>query len=352
MKGKKRNQANSFSSAALLDWYSRNRRDLPWRRTRDPYAILVSEVMLQQTQVKTVIPYYHRWMEAFADIRALAAAPGQKVLKLWEGLGYYRRARNLQAAAREIVKKWRGRFPGTLDGLLALPGIGRYTAGALGSIAFGWRLPVVDGNVSRVLARFLGVKGFVKSPAVQNRLWLWMKASMPGDRPGDFNQAMMELGATVCLPKNPSCGACPVGENCRARRHGWQDRLPKTERVESVRRVESAVLIRNAETIWLVRRSAGEWHEGLWALPSIIHCEAGADWMADLNHRFGTKLRGTQAALSMRYQVTHHRIELRVFEGRSMQKKSPRFKSWGLKKLDSLPMVTSHRKSLEKLNII
>ena len=184
MKGKKRKEAKPFPAAALLAWYDAKRRDLPWRRTKDPYAILVSEVMLQQTQVKTVIPYYLRWMAAFPDAAALAAAPEQKVLKLWEGLGYYRRARNLQAAARAISSEWNGCFPPTLDGLLSLPGVGRYTAGAVGSIAFGWKLPVVDGNVSRVLARWLGIKGFVKSSDVQEKFWAFTSANISQERPG------------------------------------------------------------------------------------------------------------------------------------------------------------------------
>jgi len=335
----------------LLDWYAANSRDLPWRKTKDPYAILVSEVMLQQTQVKTVIPYYGRWMEAFPHASSLASAPEQDVLKLWEGLGYYRRARNLQATARQIATQWRGRFPDTLEGLLTLPGIGRYTAGALGSIAFGWKLPVVDGNVSRVLARFLGIKGPVKSAAVQEKLWAWMEMAIPEERPGDFNQAMMELGATVCFPKNPSCDACPLWNDCWARQRGWQERLPKSEKIETVGRVESAVVLRNAEKILLVQRSAGEWHEGLWALPSVMHSQNGADWIIDFNRRFKTKLRATSMAFSSRYQVTHHRVELKVFESAAGHA-SPALKSYNINQLPTLPMVTAHRKSLKQMGVI
>jgi A/G-specific adenine glycosylase len=345
VEGKKK---NVFARAALLAWYSRSRRDLPWRRTKDPYAILVSEVMLQQTQVKTVIPYYQRWMAQFPDAASLASAPEEQVLKLWEGLGYYRRARNLQAAARAIC----GHFPETLDGLLSLPGVGRYTAGAVGSMAFGLKLPVVDGNVSRVLARFLGVKNFIKSPEVQARLWSWMESAMPEKDPGDFNQAMMELGATVCAARAPLCDACPLRNECWARRHGWQDRLPKSEKVESVGRVESAVLIRDAQTIWLVLRKAGEWHEGLWALPSVLRPDAADDWMGDFDERFGLRIETRKASTSSRYQVTQHRIELRVYETAPTKIKSPDLKARGLEELDSLPMVTAHRKSLQRLKII
>lgn len=339
-----------FPREALLKWYRANRRDLPWRATRDPYAILVSEIMLQQTQVKTVIPYYHRWMEAFPDAAMLARAPEEKVLKLWEGLGYYRRARNLQAAARLI--RDRGAFPGTLEELLSLPGVGRYTAGAVGSIALGWRLPVVDGNVSRVLARILGVRRPVKTPEVQEKFWAWMERTIPGQNPGDFNQAMMELGATVCLPQNPDCAGCPLQLECVARRRSWQDRIPASETVPSVARIESAVLMRDRGGVWLVRRVPGEWHEGLWALPSVVHQQAAPGWIEDFNRRFRTKIGRTTAAHSARYQVTHHRIELRIFEAAAAHGASDRLKYRRLSEIGALPIVTAHRKSMTRLGLL
>lgn len=341
--------SRKFPIKALLKWYDSHQRDLPWRKTNDPYAILVSEVMLQQTQVKTVIPYFRRWMEAFPTVETLGKAPEQDVLKLWEGLGYYRRARNLQAAARQVAS--RGRFPDTLEALLSLPGIGRYTAGAVGSIAFGWKLPVVDGNVSRVLARFLGIKGVVKSGAVQDKLWAWMELAIPEKKPGDFNQAMMELGATVCLPKNPSCGVCPLRTDCWARQRGWQDRLPMSEKMESVARVESAVLLRDAEKILLVQRGAGEWHEGMWALPSVMHLQASPEWMVEFNRRFKTRVRNAAVAFSSRYQVTNHRVELKVFESAAGYA-SGALKSYNIDQIPALPMVTAHRKSLKQLGVI
>jgi len=352
VKGKKGKAAGFFPAAQLLKWYAGNRRDLPWRLTRDPYAILVSEVMLQQTQVKTVIAYYRRWMEAFPNAATLAAASEEKVLKLWEGLGYYRRARNLQAAARAIRDEWNGRFPGSLEGLLSLPGIGRYTAGALGSIAFGWKLPVVDGNVSRVLARYLGIRSLIKTPAAQKKLWAWMEAAIPAQNPGDFNQAMMELGAMVCLPRAPKCGACPLHGGCWAQARGRQEQLPRTQGIESVGRVESAVVLRENGSIWLVRRRAGEWHEGLWALPSVMRAGMDGDWREDFRRRFGIQLRESPLACSMRYQVTHHRIDLRVFEAPTVGGSSGCLRRWKLGALAGLPMVTSHRRGLERLQII
>jgi len=180
-----------------------------------------------------------------------------------------------------------------------------------------------------------------------------MEDAMPVGRPGDFNQSMMELGATVCLPKKPLCGACPLRKECRARARGWQDRLPRTEKIETVARVESAVLLREHGSIWLVRRNAGEWHEGLWALPSIIHRNADENWVADFDRRFGMDLRETRKALAARYQVTHHRIELRVFEaGGGTPKSLARLRAWDVDQLGRLPIVTAHRRSLQRLRII
>jgi len=190
---------------ALLDWYRANRRDLPWRRTRDPYAIWISETMLQQTRVETVIPYYERFLERFPDVAALADAESDDVLGAWAGLGYYSRARNLQAAARQIAERHGGRVPDDVEALRALPGIGRYTAGALASIAFDRPEPIVDGNVARVLARVKGIREDVKQPAVVKRLWEEAARLARGPAPGDLNQALMELGATVCVPGEPRC---------------------------------------------------------------------------------------------------------------------------------------------------
>ncbi|HSG04908.1 MAG TPA: A/G-specific adenine glycosylase, partial [Nitrospiria bacterium] len=194
----------------LLAWYRKSRRDLPWRRTRDPYHILVSEIMLQQTQVDTVIPYYHRFLKAFPTVSKLSRAPERKVLKLWEGLGYYSRARNLHRAAKEVHSGFEGKVPDTLEKLESLPGIGRYTAGAVASIAFDRRTPIVDGNVKRVLCRLFAIEDDPAATSVKNRLWELAESLVPGKSPGDFNQALMEFGATLCRPRNPSCGECPV----------------------------------------------------------------------------------------------------------------------------------------------
>src|ERR1035438_6680659 len=193
----------------LLHWYRRHHRQLPWRATRDPYRIWVSEIMLQQTRVETVLPYYARWLRAFPTVHALAQAKDDRVLKLWEGLGYYSRARNLHRAARIVVREYDGKLPRTANGLRQLPGIGRYTAGAIASIAFGERVPLVDGNVARVFARIFAITTNVKAPRTMDKLWQLAEQLIPDRDPGDFNQALMELGALVCTPKNPRCDAWP-----------------------------------------------------------------------------------------------------------------------------------------------
>ena len=221
--------------APLLKWFAGNARDLPWRRTRDPYAIWISEVMLQQTQVKTVIPYWRRWMEQLPDIASLAAADEDTVIKLWEGLGYYSRARNLQKAARLICEELSGKFPRDLGGVLALPGVGRYTAGAICSIAYNQPEPLVDGNVARVLTRLLGIERPSKQKQVVEQLWLvtadLVKHAVGLQRTSQrnaaaFNQAMMELGALICTPRNPLCHDCPLKGHCIARKQNKVNRIP------------------------------------------------------------------------------------------------------------------------------
>ncbi|MCS7300931.1 MAG: A/G-specific adenine glycosylase, partial [Fimbriimonadales bacterium] len=204
---------------ALLRWFEAHKRPTPWRDNPDPYRVWVSEVMLQQTQTATVIPYFERFIARFPDVQALADAPLEEVLRYWEGLGYYARARNLHKAARMIVQNG-GRLPATADRLRELPGIGAYTAGAIASIAFGQPTPVVDGNVIRVLARLLWLKGDLKAAPAQKQLWRISEQLIDPQRPGDFNQAIMELGSTVCTPTQPRCSECPVSHLCAAYQRG------------------------------------------------------------------------------------------------------------------------------------
>jgi A/G-specific adenine glycosylase len=222
----KRKERYAEIQRALLRWFAENARDLPWRRTRDPYAIWVSEIMLQQTRVQAVVPYYERFLSRLPTIETLARARIDTVLKLWEGLGYYSRARNLHETAKRIVAQFDGRLPTTREALLTLPGIGRYTAGAIASIAFGRPEPVVDGNVTRVLCRIFRIDDNPKDVAVQRRIWSIAEKLTPKDHAGHFNQAMMELGSEICRPRRPHCHECPVNPVCEARLHDEQDSLP------------------------------------------------------------------------------------------------------------------------------
>lgn len=230
-------------SALLLEWYDSVKRDLPWRRTTDPYRIWLSEIMLQQTRVETVKGYYARFLERCPTVEALANAPEETVLKLWEGLGYYSRARNLQKAARTIVAEHGGVFPSDYDHILKLSGIGPYTAGAVASIAFGQAVPAIDGNVYRVASRFFGVREDVGIPSVQKQIRRLVQESIPTDRPGDYNQALMELGATLCSPRTPDCAACPWQMQCDACREGDQDSLPLHEKKQAPKTMDVAVCL-------------------------------------------------------------------------------------------------------------
>lgn len=243
------------ASALLLAWYDECKRDLPWRRTKNPYHIWLSEIMLQQTRVETVKGYYARFLTLFPTVEALANAPEEQVLKAWEGLGYYSRARNLQKAARVIMNEHGGIFPASYEEILALPGIGPYTAGAVGSIAFGLRVPAVDGNVYRVASRFFGVREDVGIPAVQKQIRGLVEKSIPSDRPGDYNQALMELGATHCSPGTPACEKCPWYELCDACAEGDADVLPVHEKKKPPKQTDIAVcLLTHGNRVYVTRR--------------------------------------------------------------------------------------------------
>src|SRR5579871_312740 len=227
----------------LLEWFHKYQRDLPWRQNKDPYRIWLSEIMLQQTRVAAVIPFYERFLEQFPTIAALAAAPEAEVLRLWAGLGYYSRARNLQRAAKEIVEKHAGEFPRSTEHALALPGIGSYTAAAILSIAFGERRAVLDGNVARVIARLGAVHGDVRESARWQSLQAAADALLEPEAPSDWNQAMMELGATICTPRSPQCLLCPVAEFCRARQRGLTEVIPEKRRKRATEQLELAAAV-------------------------------------------------------------------------------------------------------------
>ncbi len=257
----------------LLDWYHPHRRDLPWRvrpgDTPDPYRVLVSEAMLQQTQVATVVPYFERFMAAFPTVEALAGAEEGEVLRLWQGLGYYSRARRLHAAAGVIVQELGGRVPGTVEGLLALPGVGRYTAGAVASIAFGVPAPIVDGNVERVLTRVMLWDRPVDDPETKRRLWEWAEMLAAGEQPGDVNQAVMDLGALVCVPASPNCLLCPLAGVCRARAAGREGEVPvKPPRRAKRAAVHEVVAVRKGDRYFFERRPGRGMWAGMWQMPT------------------------------------------------------------------------------------
>jgi len=273
-------RARDFS-ASLTDWHARHgRHDLPWQRRRTAYRVWVSEIMLQQTQVATVIPYYERFMDRFPDVGALAAAPLDEVLHLWSGLGYYARARNLHRAAAHIAAEHGGRFPQSFEAVAALPGIGRSTAGAILALSRGERFPILDGNVRRVLCRHFGVEGNVFDRAVLQKLWDLSDECTPTEHVDTYTQAIMDLGATVCVRRNPACAACPVSATCAARLAGRQHELPspKPVRKRPLRQVFMLAAVRKDGGVLLQRRpESGIWG-GLWCLPEFGSASEASDY--------------------------------------------------------------------------
>lgn len=301
--------------AALLHWFDRQRRDLPWRRTKDPYAIWVSEVMLQQTQVSRVVEYWTRFLDRFPTVEALASAPLDEVLSLWSGLGYYSRARNLHRAAGEIARRHGGRLPDTAEALAELPGFGRYTAGAVASIAFGRAAPVVDGNVARVLSRLYAVEGAPGDRAREAELWRLAGALASGDRPGDLNQALMELGATVCRPSGPTCLVCPLRDGCLALRDGRVAELPPPKARPTRQALEvAAALCERRGRILLTRRPETGLFGGLWELPSV-ELEDGGGSSADdaVRTLFEPAPRQVTRVGTVRRTLTHRNLSIHVF---------------------------------------
>lgn len=301
--------------AALLAWYRRAARDLPWRGTLDPYAIWVSEVMLQQTRVDTVIPYYERFMERWPTVSELAGASLDDVLQAWSGLGYYRRARQLHAAATEVVQQHGGQFPATAKGLLALTGIGRYTAGAVSSIAFGECAPVVDGNVIRVLSRVYELRDDMRSSRGQKKVWAHAGELVPRHAPGDFNQALMELGATVCRPRRADCEACPIQSSCRAYAAGTVDELPIMAKRKAPKpvRLLAAVLWRG-EALLVGQREADGLFGGMWEPPMVPDGESAEAGLAACGVGPLSRL---EVVGRLKHQLSHRTMDVAVATGRA-----------------------------------
>lgn len=272
-------------SKPLLKWYDENRRILPWREEATPYRVWVSEIMLQQTRVEAVKPYFERFMRALPDIGALAEAKEEELLKLWEGLGYYNRVRNLQKAAIQIVESYGGEMPASYEALLTLSGIGSYTAGAIASIAFGIQKPAVDGNVLRVVSRLRADERLISDAKVKLSVEEDLERTMPADRPGDFNQALMEIGACVCIPNGaPLCGECPLKEICKANRLGRQQEFPRKEgRKPRTIEEKTILLVRDGERIAVRKRKAKGLLAGLYEFPSLEGYRSAQEVAAFLN---------------------------------------------------------------------
>jgi len=288
-------------AAKIVDWQRRRgRRDLPWQGTRDAYRVWLAEIMLQQTQVATAIPYYERFLARFPDVAALAHAPLGEVLRLWSGLGYYARARHLHAAAREIAR--RGAFPRSLEGLRALPGIGRSTAAAIAVFAFGERAAILDGNVKRVLARVFGIEG-------ERAQWALAERLLPRSGVRAYTQGLMDLGATVCVRRNPRCGLCPAARACLARREGRIAELPSPRRRKPlpVRRATWLVLLAGGRVLLERRPPRGLWG-GLWSFPEL---PAGAAPQAHCRRSLGAQLRSVRSLPALAHAFTHFRLEAR-----------------------------------------
>jgi A/G-specific adenine glycosylase len=308
----------------LLHWYGKHRRALPWRDNPTPYRVWVSEIMLQQTQVKTVIPYYTRFLERFPDTGSLAAASEQAVLEFWSGLGYYSRARNLHKAARQIIEEHK-EFPKDFESMLALPGIGRYTAGAISSIAFNRAEPVVDGNIRRAITRLHGIR----KGAPENFFWNQMSDLIPKNRASAFNQAMMELGALICVPIQPHCSLCPVKALCEALRLGIQDKIPEASAKQAIKRIQIVVLVlERKRKILMTSRNKLRLIPGEWGLPClrISDSESPEDAASMLCRIITGRTFPLARHDRIHHSITNHRITAFGFSG-NMSFPAPRLRA-------------------------
>ncbi len=305
-------------AAALLEWYAENARDLPWRRTREPYAIWVSEVMLQQTRVETVLPYYERWMARFPTVQSLAEADLNEVLRLWEGLGYYRRAHNLHSAAQRVMLEHSGELPSSVEELRRLPGVGAYTAAAIAAIAFNADSIALDGNLRRVLARLFDLSIDARSPEGERRLRTSAHAILPPGQAAGFNQALMDLGSLICTPRSPACDVCPLASMCLAYARGTQEQRPvRRAREKAPLRLRVSGVVRKGGRVLIGRRPAGGLLGGLWEFPGG-ECDDGEPERAALERRIreglGAYIVPGPEMGRFEHAYTHFRVSARAFE--------------------------------------
>lgn len=313
----------------LARWFQAHGRDLPWRRTHDPYAILVSEFMLQQTQVVTVLDYYRRWLERFPDFSALAAAPEDDVLHAWQGLGYYARARNLHRAAKAVVERHGGQLPDDLAAISALPGVGRYTAGAVASFGFDRSTPIVDANIARVLARLINLREPVDTTRGSDILWAAAEALLPKSAGRIHNSAIMELGALVCTPRQPQCLTCPVRTHCRAEN---PESLPmKKPRRKTVALAEDCAWIVKNGCLLLEQQTGSRW-KGLWKLPLLV-----------------SPVGESPLLHALEYPFTHHRVTLSVFAAKPGRELSAAQRWVSLEQIDDVALAAPHKRAIKRL---
>lgn len=345
---------------SLLRWYHTNKRNLPWRNTNDPYKIWISEVMLQQTRVDTVISYYHRFIEAFPTIYKLASADRQTVLKLWEGLGYYSRARNLHEAAKTVVSEFSGVVPDTYKEINQLKGVGPYTSAAILSIAFQKKYAVVDGNVIRVVTRYLGIEDDIRKAFTKNLVKQYVDEIIPENQPGDFNQAVMELGATVCKPANPNCSACPVSKNCVAFNSVRTHVIPYKSPAKKIphHHIVVGLLVNNESRLLVSRRPEHKMLGGLWEFPGGK--QEQEESLRDALHRelfeeLAVKVTVFEKFKVVKHAYSHFRITLHAFwcridEGIPKPNSSTALRWVTIEEMNNLPFPTANKHVLNNLS--
>jgi len=300
----------------LIRWFQKNQRDLPWRKTYDAYAVWISEIMLQQTQVTTVLPYFERWIKKLPTIQSVAEAKEDVILKLWEGLGYYSRARNLQKTAQIIVKEFNGKFPEQYDDILALPGVGKYTAGAIISIAFNKAYSIVDGNVIRVLTRLLNFKKNTRLPENIKKCWEWSEELMDRSNPRDFNQGLMELGALICKPQNPDCLNCPLKKNCKAYEKKTINRIPdRGEKIKKIPIKVAIAVIKKDGKIFIQKRPKKGLMAGLWEFPGgKVEKETPKKALErEINEELGIKIKNIKKIRRIKHGYTRFSVDLHCY---------------------------------------
>ena len=340
-------------STLLLNWYDEHKRLLPWRDIRNPYATWVSETMLQQTRVETVVDYYLRFMQRFPDVKALAAAPVEDVLKLWEGLGYYRRARNLWAGAQQVMLEFNGTIPENVEQLKRIKGIGAYTAGAIASIAFGKAVPAVDGNVIRVMSRLYDDHQMMGTASAQRHMDSLVMENIPEDRPGDFNQALMDLGARICVPGTPDCGNCPLRSECLALRHATAEQLPVLPTKAKQKEIRyDLLLITDGDRI-LMRQRTESLLQGLWVFPMLETKDKPDVLSEQIRKQWKLDVSDLKPAGEAKHVFTHQIWLMKLYAAQATVQPVPQGWKWvTIEEMRQLTIPTAMRGALQAVDTL